>query len=415
MSGITVDPRLDLPASARGTGGESLAFRAARWAFSRLSPGALDALDRAAIALSQRVQRRLAVELFTAEHPALGRPVRIAVAGYNPAVAYQLEPLVGPDAQRTPADRAPLRRLQDALRRHADADLFVARVPRRVSDRHFDDNWLRLPESVACTAELDAAGELAHRHRKSTTSNRNRVQQSGLNWRTTRSPADLHRFYDDYYLPFTSARFGAQACPRSRLRLARAVHRGGLMWVTHEGRDIYGCVFDVRGDTLHLISSGTLQGSNAYDHTGVLSAHYVFAAELLAHLGLRRVDFGACRACIGDGILLHKKRWGCGFSVPALDHHDLLVSWPRCSDLVLRMLRDRPPILRTPGQPGRLWALAAADREGDAGRTAALLAARGVDSVVLVGDGEASAAGGGGVRVVPRGSPGELARAVCTG
>jgi hypothetical protein len=148
------------------------------------------------------------------------------------------------------------------------------------------------------------------------------------------------------YLPFARRRFGEDAYLRNPQRLRRAFRRGFVLWVESGTQRIAGGLFRREGDALRWMASGTADGDLEPAERGALSALYLFALEAAQREGAARLDLGASRPSLRDGVLVHKRRWG-GRLVACDDvHHDLCLRWRRFDERIARFLERAPLVFR---------------------------------------------------------------------
>ena len=342
---------------------DDAASRAERWAWRVLEhgpPGTERALALAQRYLGAWLRLRIpVVRLATPDGLA-----SVVVAGDRPSIAYLVRHFAGDELRREPIATTPLIALPRVLARlERDADLVIARVERPAARWLFGRTHLRVPEAVG--AELVLPQDPATRQRvgRSQGNNIRRIRAAGLAWTVSRSRADFDLFYRQMYLPFARRRFGEDAYLRNPQRLRRAFRRGFVLWVESGTQRLAGALFRRKGDVLYWVATGVADGDLDLAERGALSALYLFAVEAAQREGASRLDLGASRPSLRDGVLVHKKRWG-GRLVARDDvHHDLCLRWRIFDERVARFLERAPLVFR---DGDGLSALTALPSAGDA-------------------------------------------------
>ena len=133
---------------------------------------------------------------------------------------------------------------------------------------------------------------------------------------------------------------------RERPVLRRHFGRGGVLWISKDGKEVAGVLYRVDGRVLSLLVVGTLGGGLEARRDGVLDAMKLFGIELALGRGLDWVNLGGCLPSPRDGSLANKRAWGGELRERRDSHHDLLVRWPRFTPRVARFLADAPLFVR---------------------------------------------------------------------
>jgi hypothetical protein len=151
-------------------------------------------------------------------------------------------------------------------------------------------------------------------------------------------------------------------------------------------------VFELTGDVLSLRAYGTRDGYAGLTKKGVprnvsaASATYFHAISHAAKSGCQFVDFGGCRACLTDGLLFYKRKWGVRVRAKPANQFYTLVRWAAWNAAVATFLADLP-LLHQNGS--RLTAITAIPltqiaTQADADKIYHTLHVPGVDEFVIV-------------------------------
>ena len=204
---------------------------------------------------------------------------------------------------------------------------------RKVCDKGGQDCSLLVVEAPHCSARLSAKmnylfipswvnGELdISVKRSSIFSNRNtslrsdlrRIGRNNLHFEVTRDLSQLHNFYYNMYVPYTTRAHG----DRSKIMTygyvkAEFKKRGlftDLLLVKENEECIAGILFRCRKDKAKLSTLGVKDGNPDYVGHGAIGAVFSFAIQYLADKGFAKIDLGGSRPFLKDGVLRYKRKW----------------------------------------------------------------------------------------------------------
>jgi hypothetical protein len=268
----------------------------------------------------------------------------------------------GDFARGRAAPQAAIRLRQFLARSLARYDLVLAQIPRPLVRMMRGSGLLEVPAVVEFTIATASAVDLS-RARLSLRANARRADAAGFETRVTADPAELTRFYDEFYLPMLARRFGAKGIPQSLLTLRRRLRSGGLVWLSYRGREVAGEVFDIRGDTVRLLVHGrTATGDDGLDGLVQLASDRA-AIKIALGRGCRTVDLGAASPILGSGLFARKRAYGATVRPRASRTHELLVGWREAHTDVLAWLRRTPLVI---GASRGLVGLGTVDADGPA-------------------------------------------------
>jgi hypothetical protein len=285
-----------------------------------------------------------------------GRPGSILMAGSGAQLLY-LQRRFFIDAEIEDLGRCPVHALRRTLlAQGAEDDLIVARVARCLAGAISGGRFLRVPDLVDVWLDVRDRNETARRMSKVMRRTSRALLEYGFSWSERHDPSDFECFYDNYYLPFASARHHEMAVVRERPVLRRHFRSGGILWIAKDGEEVAAALYRIDGGVCTALAVGTRNGSLEVRRQGALSAINLFAIEFALQRKLHWINLGGCIASPSDGSFAHKRALGGELRDRRESHRDLLVRWPRFTPRVARFLADVPLIAR--GRNG-LAALAA--------------------------------------------------------
>ena len=293
------------------------------------------------------VRLRVPVASVTGAAAGSGEQRTVVVAGWKNSVAYFIHRFFSEFDRPRPVRAVPLFRLPGVLNDlRSHADMVLARVPGPGSRWLFDSSYLRLPEAVE--ARLAVPSDLEDLADASTRARRNiaRVRNNGLSWSISRDVRDFEVFYEDYYLPFLSQRYGDIPEVIDKASLRRTFRRGCLLWVAKGKTPVSAALLEPEGPVLHYRVMGARDDVFDPVKTGALSAIYLFGAQCALEHGIRWFDLGYSKSSPYDGVLSHKGSWGARVYCPWHVDHDLVISWSRLERDIADFLHRTPLIVR---------------------------------------------------------------------
>jgi hypothetical protein len=284
-----------------------------------------------------------------------GKPASIIVAGADPWIRYLPDKIFTENPRLEPIGSTWTWQLEDDLDRlSASADLVIARLD-RVSARMFfsDGRWLRGPEWVALGMSMPADLEKLKRSNESVLSDVRRIQRAGLSWSVTHEDADFDAFYDQMYEPFAKNRHGEMCVVHNRAELQANFRRGGIVWTKRGDERVGGMTYAPTADEKTVLFKvlGTAGGDTGVTRDGVIAALYLFAITHAKELGFEQIDLGGTRACLADGVLRFKRKWGAGLwrREQEIGYFDQIIGARRFDQNVMGILRPVPLVVRDAG------------------------------------------------------------------
>jgi hypothetical protein len=200
-------------------------------------------------------------------------------------------------------------------------------------------------------ADREAQYRLAKSRRRN---NFRRCDESGYRWRVGNSRDEIRHFIDHFYRPLVIGRFGDDVVLHERHVLERHAHRGGgIHWLLHDGRAVFGQLFRQDGDRLRSLVVGMAADAPAL-RPSPQGASYLLATDFARQCGCRALDLGGTSSVLQDGLLQFKSSLGATVFHQRLLHHVLLIDWARPTPTLHDLFRNHAPIVH---QGGSLAAL----------------------------------------------------------
>src|SRR5689334_9111998 len=239
-----------------------------------------------------------------------GRAV-VLVAGPNPW-AYDLpRRYFRACLNQSSVGEAPIWQLGSVLRElSSGADLVLARVDRASARLFLRSNCLRVPEWIDTVLSVPEDLQALARSSHSLHEDMRVARNSGLEASVSEREEDFEEFYHSMYVPFVRARHGMVARPTNEQSLRNSFRRGGIIWLTRAGERVAGLLFEQINDLLYMWADGTRDGDVNLMKKGALSTLFFHAIGKAIERNCRFVHFGGCRACLSDGVLRYKRKWG---------------------------------------------------------------------------------------------------------
>jgi hypothetical protein len=166
-----------------------------------------------------------------------------------------------------------------------------------------------------------------------------KVRQQGFTSRLLKGPQAAETFHSDFYLPYVLWRFGGDTHPRGRREVAAAVRNGFVLQILQGDLPVAAAACRIRRRSVTLVALGLQGDYGDLLHRGAMSAVYYELFRWARENGLGRVDLLRSRPHCGDGVSLHKKRFG---ARPERDPwpHALLAIYPPAGSELPAPARD---------------------------------------------------------------------------
>lgn len=154
---------------------------------------------------------------------------------------------------------------------------------------------------------VDTSSLIKNRSLKSDIS---RIRRNKLHLELTNELPKLHNFYYNMYLPYITKAHGNRAIIMKYDYMKKEFINCDLLLIKKEKEYIAGSLLAYTKNEARLWSLGVKDGNSDYVKDGAIGATYYFAVHHLKAKGYKRVNLGASRAFLNDGVLQYKKKWG---------------------------------------------------------------------------------------------------------
>jgi hypothetical protein len=306
--------------------------------------------------------RRIDLSLLKGE--IRGRSATLLVAGRRPWAFDLPRRPFGHGADEIPLGEVALWKLPSVLeKRLADVDMVMARVDKLSTRVLFPAGYLRVPEWIDTVLTVPENLDALVRSNHSLRQDARLVRNHGFTSSISTSSRDFEEFYHSMYLPFVSSRYAASAWPTNEDSLRKIFGQGGIIWLAHEGERVSGLLFGISGDVLHIWAEGTRGGDFGVVKKGAVCALFLHAIRHAGERNCRHVHFGGAKACLSDGLLRYKRKWGVAVQARPENQFYTLVRWAAWNDKVASFLSDAP-VLHLQGSG--LIVVTAVERTGSA-------------------------------------------------
>jgi hypothetical protein len=318
---------------------------------------------------------------------------RVLVAGAD-SWAYDLPlRLFSSRPDQSVIGTVPLWRLNSTLENmERDFDVVVAYVDRIAARLFFPPTYLRIPQWVDTGRALPDDPASLLRSSESLRQDIRVTRKKGFETSVSRRLDDFEEFYHSMYTPFIRARHGTAARLRNEITLRNCFRRGGLVWLARGSERLAGLVFERAEDTLGLRAYATRDDYAGLTKQGIprfvsaASTLYFHAISEAIQDGCHFLDFGGCRACLTDGLLFYKKKWGVRVHIRPANLFYTLIRWSAWNPAVATFLSDLPLLHQNGNRLTAITAmpLAQTATQADADKVYRALHVPGVDEFVMV-------------------------------
>jgi hypothetical protein len=273
-----------------------------------------------------------------------------------------------------------------------DFDLVLARVDKLAAHSFFPSTYLRMPELIDTGRPLPDNPASLLRASESLRQDIRATRKKGFETSVSRLLDDFEEFYHSMYIPFTRARHGTAARLRNEITLRNCFRRGGLVWLARGSERLAGLVFERAEDTLSLRAYAPrddyagLTKKGIPQYVSAASTLYFHAISEAIQDGYHFLDFGGCRACLTDGLLFYKKKWGVQVRIKPANLFYTLIRWSAWNPAVATFLADLPLLHQNGSRLTAITAIPDAQMatQADADRIYRVLHVAGVDEFVIV-------------------------------
>lgn len=173
------------------------------------------------------------------------------------------------------------------------------------------------------------------------------IRKHGYEYEITRDEQKYRLFYDTMYVPYIIAAHGDRAALMSLDEMIKSIASTDLLLIRRGPEYLAGEVLIYAHGGVRAWSLGVKDGDYRYVREGALGALYYFKMQYLAGQGFTRLNAGASRAFLEDGVLQYKMKWGARLTSPR--QGSLLLQIVTRSPALISFLKNNPFIDRKGG------------------------------------------------------------------
>jgi len=159
------------------------------------------------------------------------------------------------------------------------------------------DGEIDLDQFAVCLSRDSVRGDLR------------RVRKYGLQFEVTKDREKFDLFYHQMYVPYIKSAHGDRAALMSYEGMMAKYAQSELLLIKRDGEYIAGENLLYENGIVRAWSLGVLNGDLRYVKEGAVGALYYYRMKYLREHGYRRLQIGASRAFLKDGVLCFKKKW----------------------------------------------------------------------------------------------------------
>ena len=169
-----------------------------------------------------------------------------------------------------------------------------------------------------------------------------RIRKNHFQYEVTRDKDQFDHFYHSMYVPYITRAHGDRALLRSYDQLRHYFSCGELLFVKNKSKYVGCSLLVFEDDSVYAKELGIKDGNMHYLRAGVVSALYYYMILYLMEKGYKKVNVGASRAFLKDGVLVFKKRRGMRLSHQNPWPMGFLIKPLRKTDGVKAFLKNNP-------------------------------------------------------------------------
>jgi hypothetical protein len=232
-------------------------------------------------------------------------------------------------------------------RERQGVDLVLATLPSSLPTAMGPERGVAMPARVQVVlpvmADREAQYRLAHTKRRNRL---RRAERAGYGWRVGTSRDEIRQFIENFHQPHVTSKFGDDVIIHETFLLERHALRGGILWLSHEGREVGGDLFTLEGDeTLSLVVTGMVADAPEAIPSPQ-EAVFLFATDLARRLGCSKVDMRGAAPLLREGLLQFKVSLGADIVDDTASLREMVIDWARPSAVLHALLRRHPLIVR---------------------------------------------------------------------
>lgn len=243
------------------------------------------------------------------------QPLQIVYAGRELNKNYIAHLAYGDAAHEEYRGKTWLWTLPRLLATYRDTDLIICEEDAHECWRLRSRSDFYVPCWINSEFPLPLDQEIA-RHRESVRSDIRAVRKYGYSYEIARDTESYRLFYETMYAPYIVKAHGNRAALMSLEELMSRRETTDLLLIRRDGQYVAGEVLVYEHEGVRSWSLGVKDGDYRYVKEGVLGAIYYFKMQYLAERGFNKLNAGASRPFLDDGVLQYKKKWGAQLTTP---------------------------------------------------------------------------------------------------
>jgi len=192
--------------------------------------------------------------------------------------------------------------------------LMIVEVPRLFRTFLGKKRCFYVPSWVSGGIDISVDNPLLFKQRNtSLKSDLNKIRRNKLRFEVTKDLSMLHDFYCNMYRPYVTTAHGNRAVEMSyehvKSKFTEHASINDLLLIRKEDEYRAGVLLIYRGNCAKLLFLGVKDGNVNYVRDGAIGALFYFSVQYLSEKGVTRIDFGASRSFLKDGVLRFKRKW----------------------------------------------------------------------------------------------------------
>ena len=195
-----------------------------------------------------------------------------------------------------------------------DCSLMIVEVPRFFRSLLGKRNCFYIPSWVTGGIDISVDNPSLFKQRNtSLKSDLSKIRRNKLRFEVTKDLSRLHDFYCNMYRPYVNKAHGDSAVEMSyeyvKSKFTRSDLINDLLLIKQGDEYRAGVLLSSRGDWARLWFLGVKDGNLNYVRDGAIGALFYFSIQYLSENNVTRIDFGASRPFLKDGVLRFKRKW----------------------------------------------------------------------------------------------------------
>ena len=290
---------------------------------------------------------------FRGRERSAGQPISILMLGRNKRMLYLLSAVFAGEPEQLNLGNISSFSSRRIIENHKP-DMVIWRTDSIVRRFGRKQDVLALPEWISfCRDEppdFENATKFGDLNRE-LRSNIVKLHKNAFSYRISDNIKDFNLFYYDMYLPYVKKRYDNSAIICRKNTLKKYFNHGGrLIFIEKDDEKIAGALCYTTKNTAYFHKLGVINGEIKYLRVGAITALYYFWMDWARNNGYKRIDFGAARPFIRDGIFKFKRKWGMGIHKNADSHSFFYLRVTKFTPAVFSFLKANPLVFLNNGR-----------------------------------------------------------------